>query len=186
MFFLEHVRPLWRRLQLTARRYAGTVQDADDLLQETLLRGWKGFSPSDETSYSRAWLFVIMRNVVLEWRRTARRRVRLVTLPESELTGMSVFDPTEPFVPLPPMDEERFLDLLDDRLVAALDALEPAFREVLVLSVAGGLSYREIGQVLQCPVGTVMSRMARARRDLRERLAQEAGSRGWLKQEGRP
>ena len=70
------------------------------------------------------------------------------------------------------MDERQFREFLDDKIAAALSALDPPFREVIVLSVAGGLSYREIAQVLDCPVGTVMSRMARARRTLRERLAQ--------------
>ena len=56
------------------------------------------------------------------------------------------------------------------------DALVPEFREVVVLSVAGGLNYREVADVLDCPVGTVMSRMARARRLLRERLADYAAA----------
>ena len=62
---------------------------------------------------------------------------------------------------------------------AALDALEPSFREVVVLSVVGDLTYREVAQVLDCPMGTVMSRMARARRALRERLADYARAKGW-------
>ena len=75
------------------------------------------------------------------------------------------------------MSEAAFRELLDDRLTRALDALAPAFREVVILSVAGDLTYREIARVLDCPVGTVMSRMARARRALRERLADVAGVR---------
>ncbi len=82
------------------------------------------------------------------------------------------------------MDEERFREFLDERLVAALDALEPAFREVIILSVASGLNYREIAEVIGCPVGTVMSRMARARRALRERLGDLAQSQRWVR-EGR-
>jgi RNA polymerase sigma-70 factor (ECF subfamily) len=69
------------------------------------------------------------------------------------------------------MDEARFREFLDDTIVAAFDKLPPAFREVVVLSVAGGLNYREIAEVLDRPVGTVMSGMARARRALREALA---------------
>jgi RNA polymerase sigma-70 factor (ECF subfamily) len=72
------------------------------------------------------------------------------------------------------MSEAHFYEFLDDRLVAALEELDPPNREVVVLSVAGGLNYREIGEVLDCPMGTVMSRMARARRALRERLAEFA------------
>ena len=175
--FLEHLRPQWRRLHLVARQYAGSQQDAWDLAQETLLRAWRNFNPSDERTYSRAWLFVIMRNVAFEWKRTARRRIRLVPLPEAELTDAAPFDPAEPLSPLPPLDEQRFREFLDERIVEALDAIDPALREVLVLSVAGGLRYREVAGVLGCPLGTVMSRMARARRQLRERLAELSGSR---------
>ena len=61
--FLVHVQPLSRKLDLVARQYAATSQDACDLVQETLLRGWRSFSPDDERTYSPAWLFVIMRNI---------------------------------------------------------------------------------------------------------------------------
>lgn len=176
--FLAHVEPLNRKLDLVARQYAATHQDACDLVQETLLRGWRSFSPDDERTYSRAWLFVIMRNIAYEWRRVAGRRIRLVPVPESELTDVEAVEPGSPLLPLPPMDEQRFREFLDDRILAALDDIEPSFREVLLLSVAGDLTYREISRVLDCPLGTVMSRMARARRQLRERLAGLARSVG--------
>lgn len=175
--FLEYVRPRWRRLHLVARRYTARLQDADDLVQETLLRAWGGFSPGDERTYRPAWLFVILRNVAYEWHRTAKRKVTLVPVPDAELTEIAACDPSEPFCLLPPMDEDRFREFLDDRIVAALDALDAPFREVVILSVAAGLTYRQIAEVLDCPVGTVMSRMARARRALRERLVAFAGVR---------
>ncbi len=180
--FLRHVQPQWQRLHQVARRYVASGEDARDLVQETLLKAWRGFSPGQERTYSRAWLFVIMRNAVVDWQRTARRRINLVPSPDSELTELAPADLTEPLCPLPSMDEERFLDFLDDRIVAALDALEPSFREVVILSVAGNLSYREIAEVFDCPVGTVMSRMARARRALRENLAAFAHQTGWIKE----
>ena len=169
--YLRYVLPYWKRMHLVARRYAVREGDARDLVQETLLRAWRGFSPTEETSYRRAWLFVIMRNVALDWQRTAQRRVRLVFVSDSELTDIAPPDPSEPFCPLPPLDDVGFRELLDDRIVAALDALEPSFREVVILSVVSDLNYREIAEVLDCPIGTVMSRMARARRALRESLA---------------
>jgi len=172
--FLDYVRPLWRRLHAAARQYVPSEQDAGDLVQEALLRAWRNYAPADERTYRGAWLFVILRNVALEWHRTARRRVSLVPVTDAELTELAPSDPTEPLAPLPAMDEDQFRDLLDERIAAALDALAPPFREVIVLSVAADLSYREIGRVLDCPVGTVMSRMARARRALRERLAEFA------------
>jgi RNA polymerase sigma-70 factor (ECF subfamily) len=169
--FLRYVRPLETRLSLVAQRYVARREDARDLVQETLLRAWRDFSPSEGRTYRAAWLFVIMRNVVFDWQRTARRRIRTVLVPDSDLTELAPPDPSEPFAPLPAMDEASFREFLDETIVAAFDKLPPAFREVVVLSVAGGLNYREIAEVLDRPVGTVMSGMARARRALREALA---------------
>ncbi len=181
--FLRYIRPSWKRLYLVARRYCACDADARDLVQETLTRAWSSFSATQDSAHTRGWLFVIMRNVAIDWQRTQSRRVKLILSAESDLTEIAAPDPTEPLCPLPNMDESRFREFLDDRIAAAVDALDPAFREVLLLSVAGELTYREIGEVLDCPVGTVMSRMARARRSLRERLADFARSNRKLTEE---
>jgi len=172
--FAEFLGPHWMRLHATARQYVTRPEDAHDLVQEVLLRAWRNFAPTDERVYHRAWLLVIMRNVAMEWRRTAQRRIHFAPAGDAELTDIASADPGAPFSALPAMDERRFREFLDDRIAAALDGLEAPFREVLILSVAGGLRYREIAEVLDCPVGTVMSRMARARRELRRRLAEYA------------
>lgn len=172
--FLTLVNPHHQRLCALARQFANSPDDAAELVQETFLRAWRSFSPNKEAQYSRAWLVVILRNIAAEWHRSATRRLRLVPCDHLELTEAAAVGLSEPFSPLPTMNEAQFYEFLDDRIVAALDALEPAHREVVVLSVAGGLNYREIGEVLDCPIGTVMSRMARARRALRERLADSA------------
>jgi RNA polymerase sigma factor (sigma-70 family) len=125
-----------------------------------------------------------MRNITFEWHRKAQHRIKLVPIPDSELTEISPSDQSEPLCPLPTMDDECFREFLDERIVSALDALEPAFRETIMLSVSSGLNYREIAEVLGCPVGTVMSRMSRARRALRERLGVLAQSQRWVR-EGR-
>ena len=178
---MGYVRPHWSRLHVVARRYAVNEADAVDLVQETLLRAWRAYAPTESGGYTRAWLLTIMRNIVFEWQRAAGRRVRLVVAPLAELTELApsdpdLSDPVGPLTALPSWSEARFREFLDDRIVIALDALNPAFREVLVLAAAGGLSYREIAEVLDCPVGTVMSRMARARRELRARIADLAPS----------
>lgn len=175
--FLSYVRPHWQRLHVVARQYVHEDQTAADLVQETLLRAWRSFSPAEASAYRRAWLFVILRNVAWERARNDQRRPRVTSMSEAELTELAAPDPAEPFCPLPNLSEAAFREFLDDRIAAALDALEPSFREVLVLSVAGDLSYREIAEALDCPLGTVMSRMARARRALRERLAEFAAAR---------
>jgi len=169
--FQNIVRPRLGALHATARRYTAREADACDLVQETLLRAWRNFAPTEERGYRASWLFVIMRNIAFEWHRTSQHRVKIAFVADQELTELSAVDLREPLPELVSMSEEQFREFLDDTIAAALDALSPAFREVLILSVAGGLTYREIACVVDCPVGTVMSRAARARREPRERLA---------------
>ncbi len=177
--FLRLVRSCWRRLHLVARRYAGSAEDARDLVQETLLRAWKAYNPGEDRSYREGWLFVIQRRVAAEWARHANRRVTLAPVEHEELTELVGTALSEPLEAFPSSTEEQFREFLDQRVAAAFDSLEPAYREVVLLSVAADLNYREIAEVIGCPLGTVMSRMARARRALRERLAGVAKAKGW-------
>ena len=169
--FLRHVRPLWGRLRAVAERYCARREDAGDLVQETLLRAWRAFSPVEEPTHPRAWLVAIMRNIVIDWHRAALRQVSIVPAAYEELTELAGPELDQPFTPLSAMSEEQFREFLDATIAQALDALEAPAREIVILSVAADLSYREIADVLDCPIGTVMSRMARARRILREHLA---------------
>lgn len=177
--FLRLVRPCWRRLHLAARHYAGDAGDARDLVQETLLRAWAAYNPDVDRSYHEGWLFVIQRRVAAEWARHAGRRVTLVPVEHEDLTELVGSELSEPLETLPSSTEVQFREFLDDSVAAAFDSLEPTFREVVLLSVAADLNYREIAEVLECPLGTVMSRMARGRRALRERLAGVAKAKGW-------
>lgn len=179
--FLRLVRPCWRRLQLVARHYAASAEDARDLVQETLLRAWGAYNPNGDRSYREGWLFVIQRRVAAEWARTAGRRVKLILVEHDELTDLVGSELSEPFESLPTTTEEQFRELLDQNVVNAFDSLEPSYREVVLLSVAAELSYREIAEVLGCPLGTVMSRMGRARRALREKLAGALKAKGWTR-----
>ncbi len=180
--FSRFALPYWRRLNLVARRYAKSQEDAQDLVQETLMRAWANYSPSDERTYRAGWLFVILRRIAAEWARTAGRRIKLVPVDHDELTELLPRELSDPFARMPSVTEDAFCELLDDKIVAALDSLETVYREVILLSVAGDLTYREVAQVLDCPVGTVMSRMARARCTLRERLSEFAQVQGWIQE----
>jgi len=172
--FVGYVRPQWAKLHVVAQQYVANKNEAPDLVQETLLRAWRHFSSAEQPAFPAAWLFVIMRNVALDWQASARRRLKLTLLPVSQLTEAASFEAEDTFASLPALSEEAFREFLDERIAAAVDALDAPYREVLILSVAGDLRYREIAEVLDCPIGTVMSRMARARRALRERLADYA------------
>ncbi len=177
--FMRLVRPCWRRLHLVARHYAGSAESARDLVQETLVRAWAAYEPGEDRSYREGWLFVIQRRVAAEWARYASRRITLVPVEHEELTELVGTDLSDPLDPLPSTTEDQFRGFLDQNVANAFESLDPSFREVVLLSVAADLSYREIAEVLDCPLGTVMSRMARARRALRERLSSVAKAKGW-------
>jgi RNA polymerase sigma-70 factor, ECF subfamily len=139
--------------------------DAEDLVQEACLRALKGMTHSDIKSDPRVWLFTILRNVwINQWRRRAKG-------PEFILLGKSRADggPLQEWL----SDErERPEDHFDRNVVAgkirlAISGLPEVFREVVVLRYFEGFSYRQIASILGCPAGTVMSRLNRARAELR-------------------
>lgn len=175
--FLRQMRPHWWRLRAVAGRYCARPEEAADLVQETLLRAWRAFSHELAPTHARAWLFSIMRNIVIDWHRASARQVVIAPSAQEDLTEVAGPALGEPFPPMSAMKEAEFREFLDTAVVRAFDALDAAYREVVLLSVTGDLTYREIAEVLDCPMGTVMSRMARARRALRERLADLAPAR---------
>ena len=145
--------------------------DAQDIVQDAYVRalkyfsGFRGGGPDGDDG--RAWLLAIVRNTAYTWRR--RHRVdALATEFDEELHSEAVAE-HDPAAAL-----ER--DTARESLHRALDRLPPEFREVIVLRELEGLSYKEIGDVTGVPVGTVMSRLSRARRRLQEALC--AGQEG--------
>lgn len=141
--------------------------EAEDLVQETYLRAIGAAHRLTPDSNIKSWLFTILRNIFLNQVRSRRAGPNHVS--SDDETG----------APLP-LADERTLDplasLLNDtkrhEIRLAMEGLPPMFREVLVLREFEGLSYAEIAQVLDCPVGTVMSRLGRAREKLRQQLSQ--------------
>jgi RNA polymerase sigma-70 factor (ECF subfamily) len=139
--------------------------DAEDLVQEACLRAIKGMTQNGIKSDPKVWLFTILRNVwINQWRRRAKG-------PEFILLGKSRADsgPLEEWL----SDErERPEDHFDRNVVSgkirlAISGLPEVFREVVVLRYFEGFSYRQIASILGCPAGTVMSRLNRARAELR-------------------
>ncbi|TAL71766.1 MAG: RNA polymerase sigma factor [Rhodanobacter sp.] len=155
----EGLIPLLPRLRRLARALAGQVADADDLVQIVLERAlaratqWRPDSPLDK------WVFAIARNA---WRDELRARGRTAKLFASEEAGETVADPTgtQPAQQL--------------ELAAALATLSPDQREVVALVLVEGLSYDEAAALLEVPVGTVTSRLARARTALQALLGNDA------------
>jgi RNA polymerase sigma-70 factor (ECF subfamily) len=168
---LVHLDALYR----VALRLTGSAADADDLVQETMLKAYRGFDGYEPGSNAKGWLLTILRNAFInEYRRRARRpeHVDLDTaeavaaLPEEELE----------------VPQERFFDgIVDDEVLRAVDALPAPFREAVVLSDVEGLDYREIAKVMNVPVGTVKSRLFRGRRLLKAKLYRYAVDMGYIR-----
>jgi RNA polymerase sigma-70 factor (ECF subfamily) len=144
-----------------ARWLTRNDQDAEDLVQEAFLRAFKSFD-SFYGSNARAWVLTIVRNTCYTW--LEKNRVR-------ELTGS--LEDRESEIESEVLDPQALLLRGEDTQVVkqALEALPVEFRETIVLRHLEGLSYKEIADIVGIPQGTVMSRLARARRRLKELLS---------------
>lgn len=139
--------------------------DAEDLVQEACLRAIKGMTQNGIKSDPKVWLFTILRNVwINQWRRRAKGP-EFILLGKSRADGGSLQEWLSD-------ERERLEDHFDRNVVSgkirlAISGLPEVFREVVVLRYFEGFSYRQIASILGCPAGTVMSRLNRARAELR-------------------
>lgn len=154
-------------LQAFALHLARNAADADDLIQETLLRAWRGIRGFRRGSHFTRWTMRILRNVFLT--RVQKDKRRPVAIDPATLWAEA------PPAPQPQAtgsgDFGQVVEHFDDRVKAAVEELPPKFREPLLLLALGGLSYQEIADTLGIPIGTVMSRLHRARHRMRRQLA---------------
>ena len=139
-------------------------------MQETYLKAWRGFATFEPGSNFRAWLFRIAKNTFLSGRSSARR-------------GATVLLNSEELLPeLPATSRGPEAMLIErgrlDAILIAIERLPIIFREVLLLCDVEDASYRDIAQILSIPMGTVMSRLARARRAIRQSLLLDTAA-GW-------
>lgn len=154
-----------------ARRLAPSPADAEDLAQETMLRAFRAYDPGRPPTHPRGWLQAILLNLV---RDRARRDARAPAPLSLEDEGAGLYDRLEAGVETGPLsDPARLVRRWDDReLVRSCLAELPGWaRQVLVLAHVAGLRYREIAESTGVPIGTVMSRLSRARRMLEGRVA---------------
>jgi RNA polymerase sigma-70 factor (ECF subfamily) len=172
---LVHLDALYRgALRLTQNR-----AEAEDLVQETCLRGFRSFHRFNPGSNCRAWLFTILRNAFLNRIRRHGQEVLDADPAAWESASQSA---TEAAGPARHPEEEFFQTVLHGDVDRAIRALPLAFREAVVLSDLEGLSYKEIAQVLGCPIGTVMSRLSRGRALLRQALGRLAREHGYVRE----
>ena len=167
--------PLLQPLYHAARRLADGPDDAEDLVQETCLRAYRTFESFTPGTNCRAWLFTILYSVYINDYRRRQRRGPTISLEDLEGRFQHYVegsDEGEPAAATPPAEK------LGPEVDAALGQLSPEFRAAVVLVDVEGLSYDETAAALGCPVGTVRSRLFRARRLLfgaLQRFAVESG-----------
>jgi RNA polymerase sigma-70 factor, ECF subfamily len=151
--FEKVVMPHARSLLRFAGRLTGSSFHSEDLVQETLLRAWRGFRQFDPETNAHAWLFRILMNAFLEQKRKGGSSLTAEPLAEDGLSMRpSIHESVE--------------------VMQAFDRLGSDQRTVLLLAAVEGFSCREISEILNIPIGTVMSRLSRAREQMRELLSE--------------
>ena len=160
---LPHIDVLFR----TAVRLTADRAEAEDLVQETYAQAWLSFAAYEPGTNCRAWLFKILTNKLEHQRRRRYALLKRIADADTELLAQTV-------AYVPPVGQE----LGDEEVLAALGRVPARFREVVLLADVEEFSYREIAEILGVPVGTVMSRLSRGRKLLREMLSGVAADYG--------
>ena len=172
---MEHAPQLYSAaLRMTRNR-----SDAEDLVQETMLRAYRSFSTFTEGTNLRAWLFRILTNAYINRYRAKQRRPDETDLAEVEdlylYRRVGSFETATASLSA----EDQFMDLFtDDEVKAALENLPDNFRLPVILADVEGFAYKEIAEMLDIPVGTVMSRLHRGRKAMQRELYAFALERG--------
>lgn len=166
-------------LYSTALRMTRNRADAEDLVQETFVKAWRSFATFQEGTNLRAWLFRIMTNTFINKYNAQQRRPQETELDEVEelflFRRLGAFDQSK----ITQSAEDQMLELFtDDEVKKAIEELPEMFRLPVLLSDVDGFSYKEIAEMLDVPIGTVMSRLHRGRKMMQKLLYVYAKERG--------
>ena len=168
--FLGLLRPIERELEVYCRRLVFDSSDVSDAVQNTVLRAFRAFDRYHDDASFRAWLFKILTNEVFAVNRKRGRIAKFeVPVETEELDSFADAGPGGTSADLM-ISWEVLADALDQEVVAALEALNESERAVLLLRAVGGLRYREIGESLDIPLGSVMGHLHRARQKMRDAI----------------
>jgi RNA polymerase sigma-70 factor, ECF subfamily len=177
--FAELAMPYMDALYSAALRMTRNPPDAEDLVQETYLRAYRGFHGFQDGTNLKAWLYKILTNTFINIYRAKKRRPEQVDLDDTEdfylyrkLGGLEAVESQR-------TPETEVLDQMPETVVKdALEALPEQFRMAVLLADVEGFSYKEIAEITDVPIGTVMSRLHRGRKQLQKRLWDLAVERG--------
>ncbi len=178
--FERDVMPFLDSLYGAALRMTRNPADAEDLVQETTLKAFSAFDSFTEGTNLRAWLFRILTNSYINQYRKKQRQPFQTSA--DELTDGELNEVGE-HLGMRSAEAEALDHLADAEIVEALAALPDDFRMAVYLADVEGFAYKEIAEIMETPVGTVMSRLSRGRKLLRELLREYAAERGFVAQE---
>ena len=183
--FEAEAMPFIDSLYNTAYRMTRNAQDAEDLVQEAYLKAYKYYDKFQEGTNFKAWLFKILKNTFINSYRKKQQQPAQSDFADIEETFESRLDDEVLRRNLTP--EESLLEhVLDEDVQRALDELPEDYRMVVVLADLEGFAYKEIADILDVPVGTVMSRLYRGRRLLEKVMLSYARDHGYLGAEEEP
>ena len=163
----------------TALRMTRNPQDAEDLVQETYLKAYKYYDKFTEGTNFKAWLFRILKNTFINSYRKRQQEPPQNAFDEIEDVFESQVSSETGSIPNP--EEDALENVLDEDVQRALDALPDEYRMVVILADLEDFSYQEIAEILEIPVGTVMSRLYRARRRLESEMLRYAQEHGYIR-----
>lgn len=174
--FEQEALPHMNALYSFAVRLCRDRDDASDLLQETFLKGFRFFDKFETGTNCKAWLFRILKNTYINQYRKDKKEpdtIEYDTIEEFyDLIRSESSESTD-------LQKRIFDNLLDDEISIALDSLPESFRTAIILCDLEGMTYDEISEILECPIGTVRSRLHRARNILASKLIKYAKNRGY-------
>lgn len=176
--FKKEMVPHMSLLYNFAIRTTGNADDAKDLLQDTFLKAYRFIDKYEKGTNAKAWLFRIMKNSFINDYRKSSRAPDQVNYDEIaeyyDLVREKTSDGND-------LRRQVFDNLLDDEVVAAMESLTEEFRTIIILSDLEGLTYEEIAEILNIPLGTVRSRLHRARKVMQKKLRAFAVKNGYIK-----
>jgi RNA polymerase sigma-70 factor (ECF subfamily) len=177
--FAEQAMEFAPQLYSAAMRMTRNQADAEDLVQETYLRGYRSFHTFQQGTNLRAWLFRILTNAYINRYRAKQRRPLETDLNDVEDLYLYRRLGSMETAAASMSAEEQFLDIFtDDEVKTALEELPENFRLPVLLADVEGFAYKEIAEMLDIPIGTVMSRLHRGRKAMQRALYDYAEARG--------
>ena len=167
-----------------AYRMARNPQDAEDLVQETYLKAYKYYDKFEEGTNLKAWLFKILKNTFINSYRKKQQAPPKADFADIEESFETIVRDDGGAARTP--EEELLEKVLDEDVQQAIEELPHDYRMVVLLADLEGFAYKEIADILEIPVGTVMSRLYRGRRLLEEALLKYAREHGYIREGGEP